>query len=407
MTLENIIQWFGGNPGIVQIIYVAGVILLSFLAYFLARHYVVKFLTGLTLKTKNIYDNLLLSDLILRRMSYIAPLIVINGFSFVVPSMAFLIKKVTAACLALVVLLIIGPLINSLHEIYLSLDMSRGRPIKGYVQVVKLVIYILGGIIIVSSLLGKSPLVLLSGFGAMTAVLLLIFRDTILSLLASLQITSNDLVRVGDWIEVPGFKADGDVIDIALHTVKIQNFDKTLTIIPTHKLIDVTFKNWRGMQQSGGRRIKRAINIDMTTIRFCDEAMLARFRKIQLLTDYLAHKEQDIDTHNQSLNLAPGDIVNGRRLTNVGTFRAYIAAYLRSRKTIHPGMTFLIRQLQPGETGLPMEIYVFTSDTVWAGYEAIQADIFDHILAMIPQFGLRVFQYPTGFDLRQVPHREQ
>ena len=208
MTLENFIQWFGENPGIVQAIYVAGVILLSFLAYILARHYVVKLLMGLTLKTKNIYDNLLLSDVILRRMSYIAPLIVINGCSFLVPSMEFLIRKVTAACLVLVVLMVIGPLINSLHEIYLSLDMSRGRPIKGYVQVVKLVIYILGGIIIVSTLLGKSPLVLLSGFGAMTAVLLLIFRDTILSLLASLQITSNDLVRVGDWIEVPAFKAD-------------------------------------------------------------------------------------------------------------------------------------------------------------------------------------------------------
>lgn len=401
MSFDRISHWFSQNPALVQALSVTGVLVLSFLAYLVAKHYIVKVLTRITAKTKTQYDDILLNDIILRRISYIVPLVIINSSAALVPAMENVIRKASMAAISLVVLLIIGPMINSFHEIYLSLAVSEGRPIKGYVQVVKLIIYILGGIIIVSSLLGRSPLVILSGFGAMTAVILLIFRDTILSFLASIQITSNDLVRVGDWIEVPAFSADGDVIDIALHTVKIQNFDKTLTIIPTHKLIDVTFKNWRGMKQSGGRRIKRSLFIDMTSIRFCDPAMLDRFKTIHLLTDYLAGKEKDIEAYNAEHQVDTSDPVNGRRLTNVGTFRAYIAAYIRSQKTIHPTMTFIVRQLHPGPNGLPIEIYVFTTDTVWANYEGIQSDIFDHILSVIPEFGLRVFQYPTGFDLRQ------
>ena len=256
----------------------------------------------------------------------------------------------------------------------------------------------MGAIIIVGALLGRSPMVLLSGFGAMTAVILLIFRDTILSFVASLQISSNDLVRVGDWIESPKFGADGDVVDIALHTVKVQNWDKTFTIIPTYKLIDESFKNWRGMQQSGGRRIKRAVYLDISSIKFCDEAMVERFKKIQIIADYVAGKQEELKNHNAENEIDDSVLVNGRRMTNIGTFRAYVEAYLRHHKKIHQDMTFLIRQLPPGPTGLPLEIYVFTNDTAWANYEAIQADIFDHILAVIPQFDLRVFQEPTGKD---------
>ncbi|MBU1169384.1 MAG: mechanosensitive ion channel family protein [Proteobacteria bacterium] len=401
MTLETATNWLNQNQIVVQTMSIVGIIALVFISYAVTKHYIVKILTRITAKTKTKYDDMLLSDIVLRRIAYIAPLIIIHSFAGIVPSLEMMIRKISVAGLSLVFLLIIGPLINSLHDIYLSLDVSEGRPIKGYVQVVKLVIYILGGIIIISTLLGQSPLVLLSGFGAMTAVILLIFRDTILSLLASLQITSNDLVRVGDWIEVPSFQADGDVVDIALHTVKIQNFDKTLTIIPTHKLIDVTFKNWRGMKQSGGRRIKRSLYIDMTSIRFCDKHMLDRFRSIQILSDYLDRKEKDVEAFNIEHKVNTTDLVNGRRLTNVGTFRAYIAEYIRSQKTIHRDMTFIVRQLQPSPNGLPIEIYVFTNDTIWANYEGIQADIFDHILSVIPEFGLRVFQFPTGFDFKQ------
>jgi miniconductance mechanosensitive channel len=402
MIYDRLSLWFSENPAIVQALSVVAVFTLSGLSYLVTKHYIVKALTRITSKTKNIYDDMLLNEVILRRIAYIAPLVVINSFASLVPSMEHLVRKISVACISLVVLLIIGPLINSFHDIYRSMDVSAGRPIKGYVQVVKLVIYILGSIVIISSLMGRSPLVLLSGFGAMTAVILLIFRDTILSLLASLQITSNDLVRIGDWIEVPAFNADGDVVDIALHTVQIQNFDKTLTIIPTHKLIDVTFKNWRGMKQSGGRRIKRSVFIDMTSVRFCDTALLEHLKGIHLLEEYLATKEKDINTYNTEHQLDTSHPVNGRHLTNLGTFRAYIAAYIKSQSTIHQGMTFLIRQLQPGPNGLPLEIYVFTNDTVWATYEAIQADIFDHLLAVIPEFGLRVFQNPTGMDFRQI-----
>ena len=232
----------------------------------------------------------------------------------------------------------------------------------------------------------------------MTAVLLLIFRDTILSFIASLQITSNDLVRVGDWIEVPKFGADGDVKDIALHTVKIQNWDKTITVIPTHKLIDETFKNWRGMAQSGGRRIKRSVLMDIESIKICDDALVERLKKIHLITDYVQDKLLELEKYNVEQQVDTSSPVNGRRMTNIGTFRAYVVAYLRQHKKIHRQMTFLVRQLPPGPNGLPLEIYVFTNDTAWANYEAIQADIFDHILAVVPEFDLRVFQNPTGRD---------
>ncbi|GAB6097358.1 mechanosensitive ion channel [Desulfatiferula olefinivorans] len=400
MSFDRLTQWFETHPAFEQMLALFALLTLSCLAYLITRHYIPKAVLGITAKTRTRYDDILLNDTVLRRISCLVPLFVIHGLAFLVPSLEILIRKLALSGMFFVALLVIGPLINGLHDIYQSLAVSRDRPIKGYVQVAKLVIYILGGIVIASSLLGRSPLVILSGFGAMTAVILLIFRDTILSFLASLQISSNDLVRVGDWIEVPAFNADGDVVDIALHTVKIQNFDKTLTIIPTHRLIDVTFKNWRGMQQSGGRRIKRSIFIDMTSIRICDAAMLEAFRTIDLLVPYLDKKEEEIAAYNTAHGVNTDNPVNGRRLTNVGTFRAYIEAYIRSQTTIHRSMTFLVRQLQPGPGGLPIEIYVFTNDTAWARYEGIQSDIFDHLLAVISEFGLRVFQNPTGFDFR-------
>jgi miniconductance mechanosensitive channel len=297
-----------------------------------------------------------------------------------------------------VILLTGGTLLTGFGDIYTSLDISRGRPIKGYVQVFKLIIYLIGGIIIVSIFLGRSPLVLLSGFGAVTAIVLLIFRDTILSFVASLQITSNDLVRIGDWIEMPKYGANGDVVDIALHTVQVQNWDKTITVIPTHKLIDETFKNWRGMMKSGGRRIKRAIFIDLNSIKFCDEQLVERFKEYQLISDYVKQKQAELEQYNREHQVNTNVLVNGRRMTNIGTFRTYIDAYLRNNSKIHQDMTFMIRQLAPGPNGLPIEIYVFTKDTVWAHYEAIQADIFDHIFAVVSQFELKVFQNPTGRD---------
>ncbi|MFH1569821.1 MAG: mechanosensitive ion channel domain-containing protein, partial [Gemmatimonadota bacterium] len=250
-------------------------------------------------------------------------------------------------------------------------------------------------------LLGRSPWGLLSGVGAVMAVILLVFRDTLLSLVASVQIATNKLVKVGDWIEVPAFGADGDVIDIALHTVKVRNWDKTITTIPTYRLLDSSFKNWQGMFETGGRRIKRALYLDMNTVRFCDDAMLDRYERIELVREYVRERRREVEEHNRARQVDTAEPVNGRRLTNLGTFRAYVVAYLKAHPKVHPDLTFLVRQLAPGEHGLPLEIYVFTSDTAWASYEGIQADIFDHLLASVPEFGLRVYQQPSGRDVAE------
>jgi miniconductance mechanosensitive channel len=259
------------------------------------------------------------------------------------------------------------------------------------------VLAVLTVVLIISRLLDKSPWALLSGIGALTAVIMLVFKDSILGFVASVQLTTNDMVRRGDWIEMPKYGADGDVIEVSLNTVKVQNWDKTISTIPTYQLMQDTFKNWRGMSESGGRRIKRALYIDMNSIAFCDEEMLRRFEKIELLKDYLHEKRHEVAATNEGIG-DPDMPTNLRRLTNVGTFRAYVVAYLRAHPKIHKDMTFLVRQLPPNDTGLPIEIYVFSNDQDWARYEAIQADLFDHFLAVLPEFGLRVFQLPSGAD---------
>jgi len=399
MILDTLFkEWPQQYPLIYQMLTAAGVLVLSFISYFVTKHFVFRALLSLVQRTKTSLDDILLKKVFLRRLSYIAPIIIIYSFSHLFPFGEDLICKVSTALIWWILLLTGGMFLTGLGDAYQNLDISRGRPIKGYIQVLKLIIYLIGGIIIVSAVLGRSPLVLLSGFGAMTAVILLIFRNTILSFVASLQITSSDLVRIGDWIEMPKYGADGDVIDIALHTVQVQNWDKTITVIPTYKLIEETFKNWRGMQQSGGRRIKRAIFIALDSIKFCDKEMIERFKAYHLISDYVKQKQEELGQYNREHRINTDVLVNGRRMTNIGTFRAYVEAYLRSNSKIHQEMTFLIRQLAPGPNGLPMEIYVFTNDTVWAHYEAIQSYIFDHILAVVPQFDLRIFQNPTGRD---------
>jgi miniconductance mechanosensitive channel len=255
---------------------------------------------------------------------------------------------------------------------------------------------------VLSLVLGRNPFVLLTGLGAMTAVLMLIFKDAILGLVAGVQLSANRMVSLGDWIEMPKYGADGDVIDVALTTVKVQNWDKTITTIPTYALISESFKNWRGMSESGGRRIKRAVQIDIASIRFCDDDMLARYARIQHVSKYLADKQDELTRWNADHGVDASSAANGRRLTNVGTFRAYVVAYLRHHPLIHQDMTFLVRQLAPTAEGLPIEIYVFSRDQRWSYYEDLQADIFDHVLAVAREFDLRVFQRPAGSDFRQL-----
>ena len=317
-----------------------------------------------------------------------------------------MIENVALAYLALMITLALGALMSAANSIYEQYPMAKDRPLKGYVQVAKIILYCLGAILVISALLDRSPLLFLSGLGAMTAVLILVFRDTILSLVASIQLIGNDMVRVGDWIEMPDCNADGDVIEVALHTVKVQNWDKTITTIPTHKLISESFRNWRGMSESGGRRIKRSLLLDQNSIRFLTDDETAKFKRFALLKDYITEKQQELSTEKSDLNSDEASAVNLRRLTNIGTFRAYIVSYLRGRADISDTLTFLVRQLPPHADGLAIEIYVFTNTTEWVAYEGIQADVFDHLLAIIPEFGLRVFQNPSGMDVRALGSTE-
>ena len=304
--------------------------------------------------------------------------------------------------MVIVVLLVIDAFLNALHEIYQKLPISQGRNIKGFVQVVKIVFYFIAILLIISILADEELTALIAGLGAMAAVLMLIFKDTILGFVASIQLSANKMVNVGDWISMPKYNADGDVIDISLNTVKVQNWDKTIATIPTYALVSESFNNWKGMEQSGGRRIKRSINIDMNSVTFLDATQIEKLRKFHLLKDYISEKEKQIADYNKSLGLEDGMVTNGRKMTNLGTFRKYLEEYLHQHPKIHKDMTFLVRHLQPTDRGLPIEIYVFSKDQAWANYEAIQADIFDHILAILPEFDLHVFQNPTGSDFQKI-----
>lgn len=335
-------------------------------------------------------------------LATVVPLLIISYGIALVPYLAQPVREVVAdTAQTLIVLSVAMAIVRALaylNELYERLPQSKNRPIKGYLQVVKILVLCGAALIVISILIDQSPLLLLSGLGAVTAVLLLVFKDTILSLVASVQISTNDMLRVGDWIEMPSMHADGDVIDISLHTVKVQNFDKTITTIPTHRLVSDSFRNWRGMSESGGRRIKRALPLDQNTVRFLSDDEVAALHRFRLLRPYLAEKQGEIAAWNARELAGEENPVNARRLTNIGTLRAYVLAYLRHHPRISGNFTLLVRQLEPGPQGLPLEIYCFADTTAWVEYEAIQADIFDHLLAILPEFHLRLFQEPTGVD---------
>ena len=404
-SFSSAFQWIAESQLVTQIAGLLVVGLVAYLADKITKRILLATVARIVRRTTFTWDDVLQKNKVFGRIAHIAPALAIYYGIQMVPDIggAFstLIRQAALATMVLVAIISVGAFLNAVHEIYATSRLAGGRPIKGYVQVAKILVYVLGAIITIATLTGQSPLLFLSGIGAMTAVLLLVFRDTILSFVASLQIASNDMVRVGDWIEMPKFGADGDVVDIALHTVKVQNWDKTITTIPTHRLISDSFKNWRAMGEAGGRRIKRALNLDMNSIRFLDDADIERFEKFVLLKDYIADKRQELEAYNNQVMEGDDSLVaNARKLTNIGTFRMYVVQYLRSNPKIHDKMTFLIRQLSPSGDGLPLEIYVFSNDVDWIAYEGIQSDIFDHLLAIVPEFGLRVFQQPTGRDFQ-------
>jgi miniconductance mechanosensitive channel len=346
----------------------------------------------------------LTADKAAARLATVIPLLIVSrGIGFVpnLPDeLAILVANVARAAIVLSIAMAISKALDYVDELYRRRPEANSRPIKGYVQVVKILVYCAAAILIISVLIDQSPLLLLSGLGAMAAVLMLVFKDTILSLVASVQLSSNDMLRVGDWIEMPGMNADGDVIDIALHTVKVQNFDKTITTIPTHMLIANSFRNWRGMSEAGGRRIMRALPLDQNSVRFLTAEEAGGLRRFRLLDDYLGNKESELRDWNARELAGDRNPVNARRVTNVGTFRAYVSAYLKAHPRLATdSFTLLVRQLDPTPEGLPLQIYCFTNTTNWGEYEGIQADIFDHLIAILPEFDLRLFQQPSGLDL--------
>ena len=348
--------------------------------------------------------NDLLQNKVFHRLAQMTPSLLVQFGLKLVPELSatsqHFLGNVALAFTILFLMLAISALLDALLQIYARTEHARTRSIKGYVQLAKMVLYVFGAIIIVATLIDRSPLLLLSGLGAMSAVILLVYKDTLLSFVASVQLTSNDMLRVGDWIEMPQVGADGDVVDITLHTVKVQNFDKTIVSIPTWRLMSESFKNWRGMQQSGGRRIKRSLFIDAGAVRFVTAEEERRMADVRLLGDYIARKRNELHAWNEAQGQVADMAANRRRLTNIGTFRAFALAYLKSHPDIQPNMTCMVRQMQTTAQGVPLEIYCFTRTTVWADYERIQGDIFDYLLAVLPEFGLSLYQQPSGKDMR-------
>lgn len=393
--VEHLTQWLGAHLEVRNTLLVLTTGLAGLLSLYITRQFIVRGMTTVVRKTTSGWDDVLEQRRVFEKLAWVAPAVVFYyAASMFAHRMEALILRLLNAYLVLVVVITVGAFLSAVIDVYSQSRLAKEVPLKGYIQVLRLVVYLSAGIVIMSVLLNRSPWVFLSGLGAAAAVLSLVFKDTILSFVASVQIASNDIVRVGDSIEMPKFDADGEVVDIALHRIKVQNNDLTITMIPTFKFVEESFKNWRGIDQAGARRIKRAVLIDQASIGFVDEATIDRLAKVHLLSTYVRDRSAEIERHNAGRGFDPTILVNGRRMTNIGTFRAYLVAYLKSHPKVRHDMPCVVRQLAPGPTGLPLEIYAFVSETAWGAYESLQADIFDHILAALPEFGLHVYQGP-------------
>ncbi|WP_246223002.1 mechanosensitive ion channel family protein [Draconibacterium halophilum] len=405
------------------------IVFVAWLAHFITRKIFLVIVQRIARRTKTHWDDILVENRVFKGLAHLVPAFILfytADFSYpnihqevgeLAPEvykslsqdyywgLADLLLKISRIYFISIIVFVAGSSLNAGLQIYNTTEFAHSRPIKGYVQLLKIFVFFMAGILLIAVLLGKDPTALLAGLGAIAAVLLLVFRDTILGFVASIQLSANDMVKIGDWIQMEAHNADGTVIDISLNTVKVQNWDKTITTVPTYALVSESFFNWKGMEESGGRRIKRSVSIDTNTIRFCDTAMLSRFEKFDLIRGYVQEKERELKEYNKGKNLAEEDYISGRHQTNIGIFRKYLEVYLRQHPKVKQDLTFLIRQLQPIGKGLPIEIYVFSNDQEWANYETIQADIFDHIFAVIPEFELRVFQEPSGADIEKITLR--
>ena len=390
-----------------QFIAFLGVLLVAYLADTVCRKILLKVVSRLVKQTKATWDDIVFDRKVMVHLSrMVAPILIYIllplAFSDAESATLALILRFCLIFIIIMFLSFISALLTAVYTVYSEKEQFRDRPLKGLLQTVQVILYFVGGIIVVSILIDRSPGVLLTGLGASAAVLMLVFKDSIMGFVSGVQLSANNMLKVGDWITMPKYGADGDVIEVSLNTVKVRNFDKTITTIPPYLLVSDSFQNWRGMQESGGRRIKRSINIDMNSVRFCTPEMLAKYRKIQLLANYVEQTEQVIKEYNEEHHIDSSIWVNGRRQTNLGVFRAYLVRYLRSLPEVSKELVCMVRHLQPTDTGIPIELYCFSSNKVWVEYEGIQADIFDHVLAVIPEFGLSVFQNVSGADLKNI-----
>lgn len=383
------------------------VLLLAFVARFVCTKVLLMVVAPLIRKTKATWDDIIFCDDVLMRFSNLLPPLILTNL---VPEV---LTKVSDGWLtlanhlcdiyALIALLqLTNALMKAIYAVYSEKEHLRNRPLKGLLQTGQVILWFVGVILMIAILFDKQPLSLLAGLSASAAILMLVFKDSIMGVVSGVQLSANDMLKVGDWISVPKCGADGTVVEVTLNTVKVQNWDKTIVTIPPYLLVSDSFQNWRGMSESGGRRIKRSINIDMTSVRFCTPEMLEKYRKIQLLKDYIEETERVISKYNDENGIDNSILVNGRRQTNLGVFRAYLTAYLRNMPRVNQDMTLMVRQLQPTDRGIPMELYFFSADTRWVPTEDLQGDVFDHLLAIISEFDLRVFQSPSGADLQGV-----
>ena len=381
------------------------VIAFALIIFYIAKFIIVRFVHRMADKSSSNWDDAFVARKVFKRLAYLVPaLIILSSAPFVIPDYPVtlaLVLTLIKLYIVTVILIVVVSVLDASNDIYNSYEISKTRPIKGFIQVAKIFLYVVYVIILITILfLRTKGFTWLAGLGAFSAVLLLVFKDPILGFAGGIQLATNDMLRIGDWIEMPKYNADGTVIDITITTVKVQNWDKTITTIPTYYLVSDSYKNWRGMQESGARRIRRHILIDLSSIKFCTSEMLDRFSKYEYVSDYIKQTENELSEYNQEKKVDPGVMINGHRQTNIGVFRAYLTAYLKSNPNLHQDLPLMVRQLQPTETGLPMEIYAFSKEQEWELFEKIQADIFDHVLAGIKFFDLQLFQNPSGIDFQ-------
>ncbi len=381
------------------------VLLLGAIIYYVSKYIILRIIKRIALRTASNWDDELLEHKVFQRVAFLVPGILVYQSIPVTldefPGFIPVILKLTNLYIIIIFQMIINSFLNAVYAIYQKSEFALYHPIKGYIQIGKIIIFIVVFLLIISLLFNQSPLYMLTGLGAFSAVLLLIFKDPILGFVGGIQLSANDMVRQGDWISMPKYGADGTVLEISLTTVKVQNFDNTISTLPTYSLVSESFQNYRGMKDSGVRRMKRSLSIDMSSVKFCTQEMLDKFRKITILQEYIDRTEAELENYNKENKIDNSIFINGKRQTNIGVFRAYLEEYLAHHPLVDSNSDLLVRQLQPNASGIPIEIYAFTLETGFIRYEKVQSDIFDHILAIVPQFDLRVFQSPTGEDLRQ------